>query len=300
MIKRFALFFGVNIAIMVTVTTILSLLGVGNYMNAYGIDYTSLIIFCLVWGMAGSFISLMLSKFMAKTMYGVQIITPTGQYGDLVRRVHTLASRAGIVVMPEVGIYNSPEVNAFATGPSKNNSLVAVSSGLLSKMSSDEVEGVLAHEIAHIANGDMVTMALVQGVVNAFVMFLARVVAFAISSAMSSSDDEKSEGIGGLANYVVVMVLQIVFGILGSIIVAFFSRYREYRADSGGAKLAGKEKMIAALSGLTRTYESLAQGGRSEVRAMQISSKSSLLALFSTHPSLENRINALKRAVQLV
>src|SRR3989344_3377431 len=173
--KRVFVFFIVNMAIMVTLSLVLSLLGVGNYYRPGGLDYQTLLIFCSVFGMGGAFVSLLLSKFMAKHMMGVQVLDPRspGDLGALVQRVHNLARGAGLSKMPEVGIYNSPEPNAFATGPSRNNSLVAVSTGLLDRMKSDEVEGVLAHEIAHIANGDMVTMTLVQGVVNTFVMFLA-------------------------------------------------------------------------------------------------------------------------------
>ena len=173
MFKRFSLFILTNILVLVSVSLILSLFGVQNYLTPYGIDYTTLMVFCLVWGFVGSGISLLMSKFMAKMMMNVQFINgQQHQYSDLVRKVHLLAKQAGIEKMPEVGIYHSPEVNAFATGPSKNNALVAVSTGLLQRMTDDEIEGVLAHEVAHVANGDMVTMALVQGVVNAFVMFL--------------------------------------------------------------------------------------------------------------------------------
>lgn len=293
--KRWLLFFGVNIMVMITISIVLSLLGVRGYMTAYGINYESLMIFCLVWGMGGAFISLFISKWMAKTMMGVQIIEPSNpQYGELVRTVHRLSKQAGLEKMPEVGIYESPDVNAFATGPSRNNSLVAVSTGLLRRMDSSSVEGVLGHEVAHIANGDMVTMTLIQGVVNAFVMFLARVVAFFISQALKK-DDEEGHGLGYFAQHLVVMVLEILFGILGSMVVAWFSRYREFRADQGGAKVAGREKMIGALEALQKNYETLHKP-EGAFASMQISSKKSWLALFSTHPPLEDRIARLKRS----
>lgn len=295
MLKRYSLLFGVNILIVVMISIILNVLGIGHYITASGINYSSLFIFCFVWGMGGSFISLMISKWMAKSLMGVEIIAPTGQYGDLVRAVHQMAKRAGLEKMPEVGIYRSPEVNAFATGPSRNNSLVAVSTGLLGQMGRDEVEGVLGHEVSHIANGDMVTMTLLQGVMNAFVMFFARIAAFAVSQALRG-DDEEGEGLGFFAHIAVVFLFEIIFGILASFLVMAFSRYREYRADAGGAKLAGKEKMITALQGLMRNYETL-QKPKTSIQTMQISSRSSIWALLSSHPSLEKRIESLKKMV---
>jgi heat shock protein HtpX len=295
--KRIFLFLAVNILVIMAVSILTSILGIGHYMTSVGLNYGSLFAFCLVWGMAGSLVSLMLSKVMAKWMMGVQIITLDGPHKELVNTVHKLSRRAGISEMPEVGIYDAPEVNAFATGPSRNRSLVAISSGLLNQMSDVEVEGVLAHEIAHIANGDMVTMALVQGVVNAFVMFFSRVVAFMIEQAMNS-DKEESRGSSFFVHMILVMVLDVVFGILASPVVAWFSRYREFRADKGGADLAGKEKMIQALESLKRAYPQLAEvknENNSQYRSMQISSKESMFALFSTHPPLEDRIQALKR-----
>lgn len=295
--KRIFLFLAVNILVIAAVSILTSIFGVGQYMTSIGLNYGSLLIFCLIWGMVGSLISLMLSKVMAKWMMGVQIITVDGPQKDLVHTVHRLAKAAGLSKMPEVGIYQGEEVNAFATGPSKNNSLVAVSSGLLNRMNDSEVEGVLAHEVAHIANGDMITMTLVQGVVNAFVMFFSRVVAFMIDQAMRG-DKEESNGLSPLVHMFLVMALDIIFGILASPLVAWFSRYREFRADKGGADLAGKEKMIMALESLKGAYPQLAEvksENNSQYRSMQISSKKSRLALFSTHPPLDERINALKR-----
>ena len=209
MFKRIFLFMLTNILVVVSVSIILSVLGVGNYLTAAGIDYGALMVFCLIWGFVGSGISLLLSKFMAKRMMGVEIVDDRGPYGDLVRKVHQMARAAGIEKMPEVGVYKSPEVNAFATGPSKNNSLVAVSTGLLNQMNSEEVEGVLAHEVAHVANGDMVTMALIQGVVNAFVMFFARVAAFALTQFLRGDRDDDRPVATGWTYHITVMVCEV-------------------------------------------------------------------------------------------
>ncbi|MDD0852899.1 protease HtpX [Halobacteriovorax sp. GB3] len=291
MFKRVSLFLLTNILIVATISIVTSLLGVKPYLTAQGINYESLLIFCLLWGMGGSFISLLISKMMAKMAMGVQIVELNGPYHELVATVHRLAKKAGITKMPEVGIYNSPEVNAFATGPSKNNSLVAVSTGLLEQMNQDEVEGVLAHEVAHAANGDMVTMTLVQGVVNAFVMFFSRVITFAISQALK--DEEGRGGLGFFAQTAVIFVLDILFTILSKPIVMWFSRYREYKADAGGAELAGKQKMIAALESLVR-YQDRIMTDDSNMGTLKIADKQSIMALFSSHPPLEKRIQALK------
>lgn len=295
MIKRVLIFFAVSLLISITVSALMSISGIGNYIVGGGIQYSALFALCFLWSMVGSFISLMMSKLMAKWFMGVQVISYEGQYRDLVQTIHRLAERAGLTTMPEIGIYQSEEVNAFATGPSRNNSLVAVSTGLLSRMNHDEIEGVLGHEISHIANGDMVTMALVQGVINAFVMFFARVVAFAISQAMRSND--RDEPVNPFVHMMIVFFLDILFGILAAPIVAWFSRYREFRADRGGAQVAGREKMIGALQALQRAYPQLAESSSTvdpNFKAMQISSKTAMLKLFSTHPPLEERIMALK------
>lgn len=294
--KRFFFFILMNILVVASITIITSILGVRNWVTAQGLNYESLIIFCLIWGMVGSFISLAMSKFMAKSMMGVQIVDQDPNFSHLVRKVHYLSQKAGLSKMPEVGIFQSPEINAFATGPSKNNSLVAVSTGLLHGMSDDEVEGVLGHEVAHIANGDMVTMALVQGVINAFVMFFARVAAFAVNQAMRSDDDEDSGFTGGWSYFLTVIAFEFLFGFLGMFVVSYFSRYREYRADEGGAKLAGKSKMRSALVSLQRNFEVLSTANQSDDKAiacMKISTKSSFMELLSTHPSLDKRIKAL-------
>ncbi len=281
--KRVFLFMAVNLLVVLTISIVLSMLGVGPYLSARGIDYGSLAAFCLVWGMGGAFVSLSLSRIMAKWSMGVQLQSS----GPLVETVHGLARRAGLPAMPEVGIYDSPEPNAFATGPTKSRALVAVSTGLLHSMSQDELEGVLAHEVAHIANGDMVTMTLVQGVVNAFVMFLARVIAFALSR----NSDRDSRGMDRMT----VFALEMVLGILGMVVVAWFSRHREFRADAGSAKLGGREKMIAALQALQRRFEPYDQ--QESMATLKIAGgRGGFLALISTHPPLADRIAALRRS----
>lgn len=295
--KRVGLFVAVNILVVVTISLILNMLGVKPYITAYGLDYESLMIFCLIWGMGGAFISLALSRVMAKWMMGVQIVpknTPDPELRDLVQMVHELSRAAHLPVMPEVGVYESPEVNAFATGPSKSRSLVAVSTGLLHRMKREEVKGVLGHEVAHIANGDMVTMTLIQGVVNAFVMFLARAIAYALT--MSKGQDGEERQGTPMTYYLVQFVLEIAFMILGSMVVAWFSRYREYRADSGGARLAGRDNMIQALEGLKRTFEDVDPAAQPAIQALKISSRpGGIMRLFSTHPPLEERIQRLKQ-----
>jgi len=296
--KRFFLFFATNIAIVLTISVVISLTGAGRWIDASGINYSALMVFCLIWGMGGAFISLMISKWMAKMAMGVQVIDPNSARGEeqrLLQRVYNLAAKAGLKKMPEVGIYQSPEVNAFATGPSKSNSLVAVSTGLLERMNDNEVEGVLAHEVAHIANGDMVTMTLIQGVVNAFVMFFARIAVFALSQVMRK-DDEENRGFGFM-EHIMVFVFEIIFGIIGSMIVMYFSRTREFRADTGGAQLAGKSKMVAALEKL-QSMTQLVDTEHQALAAFKISGgePKGLRALFMTHPSLSSRIETLKNA----
>ena len=295
--KRIFLFGIVNILIIVTISLVLNLLGVQPYMTAYGIDYGQLAVFCLVWGSGGALISLALSRVMAKMMMGVRVVdpnTPDPMLRDLVMTVHKLARGANLPAMPEVGIYDSPEVNAFATGPSKSRSLVAVSSGLLQRMNKGEVEGVLGHEIAHVANGDMVTMTLIQGIVNAFVMFFARILAFVLANAMRSSDDERS-GPSPMVMYLATMVFEILFSLLGMMVVAYFSRWREFRADQGGAGLAGREKMIGALEALRRGTQMIDESHPS-LATLKISGRpGGLMALLASHPPLEVRIERLRK-----
>lgn len=288
---RFGLLILTNILIIVTISIVLNILGVRPYLTAQGIDYASLAIFCLIWGMVGSFISLALSRIMAKWMMGVRVIdhTNAGELVWLVQMVHELSKKAGLPGLPEVGIYQSPDVNAFATGPSKRRSLVAVSTGLLSSMSRDQIEGVIGHEVAHIANGDMVTMTLIQGVVNAFVMFLSRVIAYFVSQAVK-------EDARPLVHMLVYIVMDIVLGILATILVFWFSRKREFRADRGSAVTAGREKMISALEALQKLHRPVSKQEPASLAAFKISggARKGLLALFSTHPPLEERIARLK------
>jgi heat shock protein HtpX len=289
--KRLLLFILTNLAVVLTLSLVMGLLGVGQYVGPYGLDYQALAVFCLVWGMGGAFISLQMSRFIAKRATGVQIVdgrTGREELDWLYSTVARLTQQAHLP-MPEVGIYDSPEVNAFATGPSKSRSLVAVSSGLLRGMRRDEVEGVLAHEVAHIANGDMVTMTLLQGVINAFVMFFARIIAFALASRGDSRDDR-----GGGVSYMVIFMLEIVLGILGSLITAWFSRQREFRADRGGATLAGREKMVGALRRLMSSREAI-DTSHQALATLKISGARGWMVFFSTHPPLEVRIAALER-----
>ncbi|WP_440905087.1 protease HtpX [Catenovulum sp. SX2] len=288
--KRIVLFLLTNIAVMLTLGIVLSIL-----MSVFGIQRQSmggLLLMAGVFGFGGAFISLLMSKWIAKRSTGAYVIeqphNATEQW--LVETVRRQAQKAGIG-MPEVAIFDSPEMNAFATGANKNNALVAVSTGLLHNMNKEEAEAVLGHEVSHVANGDMVTLTLIQGVVNTFVIFLARVVAGIISNATRGNNNES--GMGGLAYYATVFVLEILFGILASIVVAWFSRQREYRADTGGAHLASRQGMIAALEKLKHSQESRLEGS---MMAFGINSKSKLASLFSSHPPLDERIQALKDA----
>lgn len=294
MLKRVLLFLATNILVIVTISIVTSLLGLHHYLTAHGIDYTQLAIFCAIWGTTGAFISLIFSKSIAKMSQGITILDPRTASIDenrLLDMVYTLARNAGLKTMPEVGIYDSPELNAFATGPTKNDSLLAVSTGLLTHMNRDEVEGVLGHEVSHIANGDMVTMTLIQGVVNAFSLFLSRIIAYAISMAMARGDDR--QGNMSMMTYgLLTMVFDVLFTLLGSVVVASFSRWREYRADSGGAALAGQKKMIAALQRLKSAVE-LEDDRAPSVSILKISHRASVLDVFASHPPLEKRIERL-------
>jgi heat shock protein HtpX len=287
--KRIFLFIVTNIAIVLTLSIVAAFLGVGSGIGPDGLNIPALAVFCLFWGMGGAFISLQMSRWIAKRATGVQLVD--GRTGDrqadwLYETVGRLARQANLP-MPEVGIYDSPEVNAFATGPSKSRSLVAVSSGLLRSMRPDEVEGVLAHEVAHIANGDMVTMTLLQGVMNAFVMFAARVIAYALTRSGDSRNNN------GGSYYLIVFVLQLVLGILAALVVNWFSRYREFKADHGGATLAGRERMLGALRRLAANRE-LVDTEHQALATMKINGGRSWAALFSTHPPIEERIAALE------
>ncbi|MBE8221941.1 MAG: protease HtpX [Bdellovibrionales bacterium] len=292
LIKRVFLFGLLNIFIIATLSIFWSI--ISNFFN-FSIDsyFQPLLLFCLVFGMGGSFISLFLSKYLAKKLMKVKSISlqnRTEKESQLVQMVKDLSKKAKLKKIPEIGIYNSTDLNAFATGSSQNNSLIAVSSGLLESLSKDELEGVVAHEVAHIANGDMITMALLQGVINTLVMLLARVIAHAISLV--------DEDMGPFMYFAVVIVLQIALGILGSILVNHFSRHREFKADYGSAKLSSKEKMIAALKALD-SKPAVNMSKQTAFSAFKISNKNtknSLFSkLFSTHPSIEDRIYKLEQ-----
>ena len=290
--KRIFLFLATNMAIVLVLSITMRVLGVEPYLNQQGLNLGSLLIFAAIMGMGGSFISLAISKWTAKRMVGAQVIetpaTPTEIW--LVETVRGQALAAGIG-MPEVALYDSPDINAFATGMNKNNALVAVSTGLLQHMSRDEAEAVLGHEISHVANGDMVTLALIQGVVNTFVIFLSRVIGQIVDRVVF-----KTERGQGPAFFITSIIAQLVLGVLASIIVMWFSRQREFRADHGGATLAGRQKMIAALEklklgqGQSHLPEKMAAFGISGNQGM------GLRRLFMTHPPLDERIAALKQA----
>ena len=288
--KRIALFLLTNIAVLVVLSIVASLLGVDRFLTQSGLNLPALLGFSAVFGMGGAFISLAMSKWMAKRSVGARVITQPANAGEvwLLATVER-QSRAVGIKMPEVAIYEAPEINAFATGMTKNSSLVAVSTGLLRSMSQDETEAVIGHEMSHVANGDMVTLTLIQGVVNTFVIFLSRVVGYFVDSALRRGDDRGGVGIG---YYVTSMVMQIVLGFAATMIVAAFSRWREFHADAGGAHLAGKRKMIAALQKLKSNHEatSLPQG----MQAFGISG--GVRSLFMTHPPLEVRIARLEQS----
>jgi len=287
--KRVLLFLATNIAIVMVLSVSMRLLGVEPYLNAKGLNLSSLLIFAAVIGFGGSFISLAISKWMAKMSMGVKVITEPKSHQErwLLETVARYAETAHIK-MPEVGIFQSQDPNAFATGASKNASLVAVSTGLLQNMSKEEAEAVLGHEIAHIANGDMVTLTLIQGVVNTFVIFFARIIGNFVDKAIF-----KNENGHGIGFFIATIVAELVLGILASIIVMWFSRQREYRADSGGAYLAGKHNMIAALQRLKSLHP---QPLPDSMAAFGIAGDKSLSRLFMSHPPLDERIARLQNA----
>ncbi len=289
--KRIFLFILTNLAVVFVINITLRLLGVDRVLDRGGaINFNALLVMSLVIGFAGSIISLFMSKWSAKRMVGAQIITapsdPTERW--LVETVRRQALSAGIG-MPEVAIYDAPDVNAFATGWNKNDALVAVSTALLHSMSRDEAEAVLAHEISHVANGDMVTLTLIQGVVNTFVVFFSKLFGIFVDSMLRKDGEERGPGIG---SFIAEIVAQLVLGVLASIIVMWFSRHREFRADAGGAALAGREKMIAALERLKINHEQVSLPR--EMAASGISGGTGMSRLFMTHPPLEERIAALR------
>jgi heat shock protein HtpX len=288
--KRILLFLVTNIAVMIVLSIVASVLGVDRFLTRNGLNLGQLLVFSAIFGMGGAFISLAMSKTIAKMSTGARVITQPSSAAEawLLATVERQARTAGIR-MPEVAIYDGPEMNAFATGMSKNSALVAVSSGLLRSMSQDEVEAVLGHEMSHVANGDMVTLTLIQGVVNTFVIFLSRVIGYLVDGALRRGDDRGGVGIG---YYITSMVMQVVLGFAATMIVCAFSRWREFHADAGGAHLAGKRKMIAALERLKAGHEgsTLPQG----MQAFGIAG--GVKSLFTTHPPLEVRIERLKQA----
>jgi heat shock protein HtpX len=291
---RIVLFLLTNLAVIAVASITLSLLGVGSYLEqGKNLNLNNLLAFCLVFGMAGSFISLLISKWMAKRSMGVQVIDQPQNASEqwLYSTVKELADKAGIG-MPEVGIFHSDAPNAFATGWNKNNALVAVSTGLLQRMNKDEVAAVLGHEIGHVANGDMVTLALIQGVVNAFVMFFARIIGNFVDKAVFKNEDGP-----GIAFYITTFVAEMVLGILASTIVAWFSRRREYRADEAGAALTSNAAMASALMRLKETYDQPSELS-GELVAFGIRGEGKLSALFSSHPPLDDRIAALQNAAK--
>jgi heat shock protein HtpX len=290
--KRIALFVATNVAVLAVIYLVLNILGVEQVLTQDGtqLDLKALLVFSAVVGFSGSLISLAMSKLMAKMSTGAKVIdTPRNATESwLVNTVHRFADQAGIR-HPEVAIYDAPDVNAFATGPTRNNALVAVSTGLLSRLSQREVEAVLGHEVSHVANGDMVTLTLLQGVVNTFVIFLSRVVGFVVDRVLLRNERGTGPGF-----FLASFVAQILLGILASMIVMWFSRQREFRADAGGATLAGRESMISALEGLRR--QSQPAQLPEAIRAFGISGgRLGLGRLFMSHPPLEERIAALQR-----
>ncbi|MCX7036416.1 MAG: protease HtpX [Proteobacteria bacterium] len=288
--KRIVLFLLTNLAIMLVLGVIAQVLGIDRMLQANGSNLGGLLLYAALFGMGGSFISLAISKWMAKRSMGVQVIeqasNPTEQW--LLDTVRAQAQRAGIG-MPEVGIFESPQPNAFATGASRNNALVAVSTGLLRNMRSNEVEAVLGHEIAHVANGDMVTLTLIQGVLNTFVIFFARIIGNIIDKAVFRSDNDR----GGMASFFITMFVQMVLGVLASIIVMWFSRQREFRADAGGANFAGRDNMIAALE---RLKSGVSEPLPDNLAAFGISGSNAVSRMFMSHPPLDERIAALRAA----
>ena len=289
--KRIFLFLVTNVAILFVLSVVVHLLGLDRFLHQEGLNVGMLLAFAAVIGFGGSLISLLMSKWMVKRSVGAQVIEVPSNLTErwLVDTVQRQAQRAGIG-MPEVAVYDAPEINAFATGWNRNNALVAVSTGLLSNMTQEEAEAVLGHEVSHVANGDMVTLALIQGVVNTFVIFFSRIIGYLVDRVVFKS--ERGEGPGF---FITSLIAQLVLGVLASMIVMWFSRHREFRADAGGADLAGRQKMIAALQRLQLNYGQPAQLPES-VKAFGISDRAGhgFKRLFMSHPPLEERIAALQ------
>ena len=289
--KRVFLLIVTNFAILAVLSVTMQLLGIDSALtNETGLNLQGLLVFAALFGFGGAFISLFISKWMAKRSTGAHVIEVPANTTErwLVDTVRRQAERAGIG-MPEVAIYDAPDVNAFATGWNRNNALVAVSTGLLNNMSQDEAEAVLGHEISHVANGDMVTLTLIQGVLNTFVIFISRVIGYIVDRVLLKN--EKGEGMGF---FIATMAAEVVLGVLASMVVAWFSRHREFRADAGGASLAGREKMIAALERLKVNHEQTALPA--QMSALGISGGGAMMKLFMSHPPLDERIAALRAA----
>ena len=290
---RIILFLGTNLAIMLVLSVVCSIFGIDRWTYAHaGVNLPQLLIFCAIFGMGGAFISLALSKTLAKMSVGAQVIAEPRNESEqwLFNTIRTHAQNAQIG-MPDIAIYDAPEMNAFATGMSKDHALVAVSTGLLRSMNRDQVSAVLGHEITHVSNGDMVTLALIQGVLNTFVMFLARIIGGVIDGAMSGGRD--GERGGGIGYFFIVIILQTLLGVLATIIVMWFSRWREFRADAGGAKLGGRQNMISALQALGGTENSTLPKA---FQAFGINGEHGVTRLFMSHPPIEERIAALTNA----
>lgn len=291
MFGRIFLFVATNILVILTVSALMWIFGVESYLGLHGeLNYSNLMIFCLLWGFTGSFISLSISRWTAKSLLKIKLIKEDAfeEYQWLGAMVARLSKAAGLPKTPQVGIYVSDDVNAFATGPSKSRSLVAFSTAILQKMTREEIEGVAAHEVSHIKNGDMVTMTLLQGVINAFIMFFARIVAFAVSNAVR-------EEFANIVWFVTVILFEIIFGALGLLVTSWFSRKREFRADAGSAQLAGRDNMIKALQALQNIKQQ--SNPPKAVAALAISGKkgSGIFRVFATHPPLEERIAELQK-----
>lgn len=294
--KRILLFLATNIAVLVVISIVFKLFHLDLDLREAGLDYQSLLIYSAVIGFSGSIISLFLSKFIAKQSFGIKIINSPADNAEiwLLHTVSELSKKMG-VGMPEVGVYSSSEPNAFATGWNRNNALVAVSSALLVTMDSDELEGVLGHELSHVANGDMVTLTLIQGVVNTFVVFFSRIAAVLLMQFFRRNENGETRASDAIY-YFTAMVFQVLFGILASLIVMWFSRHREFRADIGSAQYVGREKMIRALKRLKEYANAPADKRAPEFAPMKISDKPSMVAgWFSSHPPLQARIDVLEK-----
>ena len=288
--KRIFLFLVTNLAVLVVLSITARILGVDRILTANGLDLGALLVFAALFGFGGSIISLLLSKWMAKMSTGARVITQPGSAAErwLLETVHRQAQQAGIG-KPEVAVYDAPEINAFATGANRNNALVAVSTGLLNNMTKDEAEAVLGHEVTHIANGDMVTLTLIQGVVNTFVIFIARAVGYFVDRVLLKNE----EGVG-IGYFVTTIVAEIVLAILASIIVMWFSRQREFRADAGGASLAGRDRLIAALQRLKLNHEPSTLPEAAKAFGISGKTRGGLARLVMSHPPLDERIEALR------